>query len=182
MKKTILLSFLFYGVIYSQALPAYYQDLINKYNLPSRGSELSNSQNTTKIDLSKYNDYELFVLDSLGVLEELIDTTMQVVEEKPYFGYDFFNAPDKFKIFENIPVPSDYRIGPGDNLIISMWGDNQMHAEHVIDRDGNIFIDGVGQLNITGQTITEVKSSLLESFSRIYSTLINRKPTTFLKL
>ena len=101
MKRVLLLPIVFFSAISAQSLPAYYQNLIDKYNLPSRGSDLSYSQNSTKIDLSSYNDYELFILDSLGVLEELIDTTRHYEEEeKPYFGYEFFNAPDKFKIFE----------------------------------------------------------------------------------
>ena len=96
-------------------------------------------------------------LDSLGVLWFLLDTTI-VEDEIPYFGYEFFNNPDKIAIFDNIPIPNNYVLGPGDQLIISIWGSTQIRSNHLINRDGDIFVDGIGQINLSGLDINSAEN------------------------
>ena len=99
-----------------------------------------------------------------------------------YFGYSFFNTPNKFKIFDNIPIPGNYVLGPGDQLIISIWGNAQFRSRHLINRDGEIFIDGVGQVNLSGMDIATAENILVEKFGELYSTLKGKNPTTFLNI
>ena len=42
-----------------------------------------------------------------------------------YFGYDFFTRREGIAIWENLPIPKDYRLGAGDEIVISMWGDTK---------------------------------------------------------
>ena len=127
-----------------------------------------------------YTEQELLMLDSLGVLDTLLDTTE--AEQSLYFGYKFFNTIDDFVIFDNIPIPGDYRLGPGDQLSISIWGTTQLRSSHMINRDGDIFVDGIGQINLTGMTITTAEILLKERYSEVYSTIKGNKPATFLSL
>ena len=99
-----------------------------------------------------------------------------------YFGYSFFNTPNKFKIFDNIPIPGNYVLGPGDQLIISIWGNAQFRSRHLINRDGEIFIDGIGQVNLSGMDIATAENILVEKFGELYSTLKGKNPTTFLNI
>lgn len=134
----------------------------------------------TQFDFSDYTEAELLMLDSLGVLSTLLDTIE--VDGPMYFGYNFFNTPDKFVIFDNIPIPVDYSLGPGDQLIISIWGAVQFRSRHMINREGDIFIDGVGEVNLSGMDITTAKNMLKERFSEVYSTLKGKRPSTFLSV
>ena len=168
------------GNLQSQAYDM--QALVKQYpQLSTYGTQKSQTQNQVMdFDFTDYTDSELLILDSLGVLEVLLDTVE--VEEPKYFGYEFFNTPDKFAVFDNMPIPGDYRLGAGDQLTISIWGDNNQRTRHMVSRDGDIFIDGVGQINISGLTISEAENVLRERFSDTISTLRGRKPSTFLSL
>lgn len=152
----------------------------NKFGSLKKYPSQNNPTQNTQFDFSDYTEEELLMLDSLGVLSTLLDTIQ--VEEPEYFGYNFFNTPDKFAIFDNIPIPGNYRLGAGDQLIISIWGATQFRSRHLINREGDIFIDGVGQVNLAGMEITTAENMLRERFSEVYSTLKGKKPSTFLSL
>jgi len=110
-----------------------------------------------------------------------MDTTI-IEDEIPYFGYEYFNNPDKYAVFDNIPIPNNYVLGPGDQLVISIWGSTQMRSNHLINRDGDIFVDGVGQINLSGLDIIAAEVLLRDKFSSVYSTLRGKRPSTFLSL
>ena len=86
-----------------------------------------------------------------------------------YFGYNFFQKDISF--FDNIPTPSDYRLGPGDELIISLWGETNFRLNKVINKDGMIFFDDIGFINISNQTLKSAESILKKELSKIYSTI-----------
>ena len=102
------------------------------------------------------------------------------IEVSPYFGYDFFKA--SVAIWENLPVHADYRLGPGDEIILSLWGETQLRSEHIVNRDGNVYIDKIGQLSVTGKTLKEAKAYLTSRFEQVYATLRNPDPTTYLDI
>jgi len=184
MKKIIIPILLILSLIVAQTGPTNYNELIKLYpQLSVNKSNIYNQNNPTqsmKFDFTDYTDSELLMLDSLGVLSTLLDT---IAVEKPiYFGYDFFNTPDKFAIFDNIPIPGNYHLGPGDQLIISIWGATQFRSRHMISREGDIFIDGVGQVNLAGVNISTAENMLKEKFSEVYSTIKGRRPSTFLSV
>ncbi|UCH63502.1 MAG: SLBB domain-containing protein [Fidelibacterota bacterium] len=100
----------------------------------------------------------------------------------PYFGYDFFSASKSVAIWENLPVHADYLLGPGDEIIISLWGETQLQSKHIVTRDGKVYIDKVGQLSVTGKTLREAKAYLASRFEQVYATLRNPNPTTYLDI
>ncbi|MFQ6676631.1 MAG: polysaccharide biosynthesis/export family protein [Fidelibacterota bacterium] len=123
---------------------------------------------------------EVPTIDTLAILE-----AVRKREAKPptldYFGYDFFRPrPGGISIWDNLPVPVDYRLGPGDEIIISVWGETQLRSSHVISRDGTIFIDKVGQVNLTGKSIGDAERYLRSRFEQVYATLKNPNPRTFM--
>lgn len=186
MKKLFTILLFIISFIVAQIGSKDYEELLKQYPQLSSyatnrvGSIQKDPSQTAQFDFTDYTDAELLLLDSLGVLSALLDTTK--VEEPVYFGYKFFNTLDKFAIFDNIPIPGNYRLGAGDQIIISIWGETQFRSRHMISRGGNIFIDGVGQVNLSGIDITTAENMLKEKFSEVYSTLKGKRPSTFLSV
>ena len=186
MKKILLLATFLLHFIFAQSGATDIDELLKNY--PQIETYRTNTsyysttnQSSENFDFKDYTDEELLTLDSLGVLWFLLDTT-KVEEEIPYFGYDYFNSPDKIAIFDNIPIPNNYVLGPGDHLVISIWGSTQMRSEHLINRDGTIFVDGIGQISLSGLNINSAENLLRDRFSEVYSTLKGKNPSTFLSL
>ena len=78
-----------------------------------------------------------------------------------HFGYDLFaEYPSSFEPLSNVPVPSDYIVGPGDTLDVLLYG-NQNHAyQMVVGRDGRINFPQLGPLNVGGQLFSAVQSEI----------------------
>jgi protein involved in polysaccharide export with SLBB domain len=97
-----------------------------------------------------------------------------------YFGYDYFTLRDSILFYENLPSNSNYVLGPGDELIVSLWGQTLLRQTYTINREGNIFDDKVGLLQISGNTIEDIRLYLKNKFGQIYSTMNSKNPTTFI--
>ena len=88
--------------------------------------------------------------------------------ESKYFGYDFFSKRDTIPFWENLPTPANYLLGPGDELIVSLWGQTQLRSQYIISRDGKIYYSKVGLLNLSGKTIEEGRLYLLNQLKVVY--------------
>ncbi|MAQ72349.1 MAG: hypothetical protein CMG20_02130 [Candidatus Marinimicrobia bacterium] len=97
-----------------------------------------------------------------------------------YFGYNYLRKDISF--FDNIPTPADYRLGPGDEIIISLWGETNSRENLVINKDGMIFYNNVGFINLSNHTLESAELMLKEELSRIYSTLKDEDNPTKLML
>lgn len=97
-----------------------------------------------------------------------------------FFGYSFFNSPDSLFVWENLPTPSNYLLGPGDELIVSIWGETQLRQNYTISREGKIYDDKVGLLNLAGHSVSTVTEYFKTQFGRVYSTLNGPNPSTYI--
>jgi len=97
-----------------------------------------------------------------------------------YFGYSYFNKDINF--YDNIPTPPDYKIGPGDEIVISLWGETNSRQSFIINKEGLIYYENIGFINIANRTIEEAEKILVEELARTYSTLDNEDKSTRLKL
>ena len=83
------------------------------------------------------------------------------------FGYDVFSeVPSTFAPVTNIPVPWDYIIGPGDTLVIQLYGKLNVEYTLVVTRDGRLLIPDLGPLQVAGLTFSEVKDKLINRFDQ----------------
>ncbi len=90
----------------------------------------------------------------------------------PAFGYDIFNySPTTFQPSVNIPVPNNYVIGPGDEIVISLWGETQLVNNLTVAQDGSIYIPDVGLVYVSGLTMKGLKEKLFSVLSKSYSSL-----------
>ncbi len=88
------------------------------------------------------------------------------------YGYSIFNySPTTFQPSVNIPVPVNYVIGPGDEIVISMWGETQLVQKLTVAQDGSIYIPDVGLVYVSGLTMSSLRVKLLSVLSKSYSSL-----------
>ena len=75
------------------------------------------------------------------------------------FGYELFDGePGSFMPATNIPIPSEYIMGPGDNIIVQLYGkENQSHAL-TVNREGEIQFPNLGPMAVAGLSFTDVKA------------------------
>ncbi|MCM0082319.1 SLBB domain-containing protein [Geomonas sp. Red32] len=83
------------------------------------------------------------------------------------FGYDFFtNAGAASR--DNLPVGSDYVIGPGDSLRLDIWGTTQGRYDLEVDRNGEITIPRIGAVKVWGLTYAQLRGVVDKSISRYF--------------
>jgi polysaccharide biosynthesis/export protein len=79
----------------------------------------------------------------------------------PVYGRQLFDqVPTTFAPVENVPVPADYVLGPGDQLLIRVWGKIDFDTSVTVDRNGQINIPKVGTLSVTGLRYAQVEGYL----------------------
>ena len=100
------------------------------------------------------------------------------------FGRNIFNTRNlTFEPSVNLATPLNYRLGPGDEVIIDIWGASQNTIRQRISPDGSINIQKVGPVNLNGLTISEANSYLKKTLDKIYNGLNNAdEPTSDIRL
>lgn len=87
-------------------------------------------------------------------------------KELKFFGYDVFaGEPSTFAPVGNAPVPGSYRIGPGDTILIQLYGKESISHELTVNREGVITIPDLGPLTVTGMSYEELKSFIKDKVS-----------------
>ena len=86
------------------------------------------------------------------------------------FGRNIFtNENLTFEPDVNVATPQDYRLGPGDEIIIDIWGASENSIRQEISPDGCITIPGLGMISLNGMNIADAKEYLRSELSRIYA-------------
>ena len=178
MKNIYVIIILFLNAIYAQVSMSDLNKLSNQQLDAIKAELQSNIEqdniiegNNAKLDLDN---------DSVPVLIESNDNVINLDED--YFGYNYFKKDISF--FDNVPTPADYKLGPGDEIIISLWGENNSRENVILNKDGMIYYENIGFINLSNKTLKSAEILLTEELSRIYSTLKDKNnPTTlFLEL
>ncbi len=90
-------------------------------------------------------------------------------EVLPIFGANLFrNIPTTFAPVDQVPVTSDYIIGPDDELLIHIWGQVNVNADVRVDRSGAIHLPQVGVIHVAGLPFSALDQHLRTELSRIY--------------
>jgi protein involved in polysaccharide export with SLBB domain len=94
-------------------------------------------------------------------------------ELKPkIFGAELFrNANISFQPNMNMPTPQGYIIGPGDELLIDITGDNEASYNLAVSPEGFINIEFVGRVAVGGLSIEAATSKLRSAMSTTYPAL-----------
>ena len=107
--------------------------------------------------------------------EELDDEESPLFDEDGYkriWGHEIFSSGRlSFEPNQNGATPEDYVLGPGDEIIIDIWGLNEATIKQEITPEGRIIVSQVGPIQLAGLTIKEAKGKIKSSLSKIYSSL-----------
>ena len=111
-------------------------------------------------------------------------STMDVPQnEVKVFGSQLFtNKNLTFAPSQNIPTPKNYELGPGDEIIIDIWGATANNYQLSISPEGSILINNIGPLSISGMTIEEASEFIKNRLSSIYSGITGPNKNTFVQV
>jgi len=85
------------------------------------------------------------------------------------FGRSLFDkGPTTFAPLSNIPVPADYVIGPGDQLVIRAWGKIDVDATVTVDRRGQVILPKIGPVNVAGLRYEQLDECVRKAIETIY--------------
>lgn len=115
-----------------------------------------------------------------AINSKIVNFESPIEERSEFFGYDYFQRDISF--FDNIPTPLDFKLGPGDEVILSLWGETNLRERFTINKDGMIYYSNIGFINLSNKNLIEAKELLLEELSNIYSTLKSKNNSTKLML
>ena len=105
-----------------------------------------------------------FDLDSLDYYSSLVPKDQQI------WGHSIFNQQNlSFEPNQNMATPANYHLGPGDVVIIDVWGASQESFESVVSPDGTVTIEGVGPIKLGGLSVSEATSRLKSKLGQYYA-------------
>jgi polysaccharide export outer membrane protein len=106
--------------------------------------------------LTTKSDFERFAEDGTG-------------HRLPVYGRRLFDeVPTTFAPVERVPVPADYVIGPGDELLIRAWGKIDLDSRVTVDRNGQVYLPRIGTLNVAGLRYEQLEGYLHASISALF--------------
>lgn len=134
------------------------RDLSYKHTYDNQDEEYVDMQN------EMYGIYP----DSTQLLRHLL--AEQRYNRKKVFGRDIFNNKElSFEPNMNIATPQNYRLGPGDAVIIDIYGASQKTIESTVSPDGTVTIEGYGPVNVSGLTVAQANARLRGTLGSRYS-------------
>jgi protein involved in polysaccharide export with SLBB domain len=119
-------------------------------------SGLANGQAPAASEQPVLNEFQKFIRDSSGKV-------------LPMFGAELFaNPPSTFAPVGGAPVPTDYSLGPGDELLIRGWGSIDVDYRATIDRNGSISIPSVGAITLAGVKAGDAEKVIRNAVGKLY--------------
>lgn len=139
-------------------------------------SAYSNYRISNDRDSSDKEDEALEYRDELG---KMIPDTAAIVKQyydnkktkaHKVFGRDIFNNKElSFEPNMNIATPQNYRLGPGDAVIIDIYGASQKSEQCTVSPDGDVVIEGYGPVAVSGLTVAQANARLRSTLGIRYS-------------
>lgn len=148
-------------------------------------SSLYLKENQGYVSPAKMQEKNMLLLDSLerGFSSKEQEEQRSKNREKQVFGREIFtNNHLTFEPNLNIATPDHYVLGPGDEVIVDVWGDSEETLRQMIAPDGNIVVEKIGPIYLAGLTIRDADARLKKAYARIFSTINGDQPTTFTRL
>ena len=87
----------------------------------------------------------------------------------PYYGSTLFEAPYNYAPDSGLAVPSNYILGPGDEIRLQVWGAVDFSATLVLDRNGQILVPKVGVVPLTGVAVKDLEPVLRASLAKVFT-------------
>ena len=135
------------------------QSIIDQGGLSSGQSQLAALEESRLLAIrapSAPTDFQLLVRASLGTL-------------LPVYGDSLFRqVPTTFAPLREVNVTPDYVVGPGDQLLIRIWGQVNFNAQLTVDRTGSVYLPQVGEIHVAGLPYAQVTQHIHDALGHIY--------------
>ncbi|MEX2511820.1 MAG: SLBB domain-containing protein [Cyclobacteriaceae bacterium] len=122
------------------------------------------------------------------IMQSVLAPQANIQEEKnesPIFGLDLFYSKDRRLTFEpnlNMATPQNYIIGPGDEVYVDIFGQSEKYYEARVSPEGNLILDNVGPITVSGLTLNEASTVIKNRLSQFYRGLSGTNPNTFMQI
>jgi protein involved in polysaccharide export with SLBB domain len=143
-------------------------------NSLSRGSDLQSNQTVDSSSRTSTNRDE-FTQQLLRNLPPDQPTEFQKMVASstgrllPIYGAQLFrNPPSTFAPLDRVPVTPDYVVGPGDELLIQIWGQVTLNSRFTVDRSGSVYIPQVGSVRVAGLAFGQLQEFLKAQVGRVF--------------
>ncbi len=129
---------------------------------PDQGTQLyvdsaSTNNNRRQTDANQTNVF--FPPDPLVDMQRLAKAATG--ETVPVFGRDLFQrAPSTFAPADQIPTLSDYLLGPGDEVLLRLWGPESFNGQLTVDSTGSIYVPQVGAIHVAGLRVDQLQEHI----------------------
>lgn len=122
--------------------------------------------------------------DQKAVIDEKQDSKAHLeMSTRQIFGHNLFrNTNLSFEPSANLATPVSYRLGPGDEVIIDIWGASENTIRQTISPEGDIQVKDLGPVHLNGMTVKEANQYLQREFSKIYSGIGGNEPNSQIRL
>lgn len=118
-----------------------------------------------------------------GFTENPVATEDKGSPTESIYGQSLFSSQNlTFAPNMNMPTPANYVLGPGDEVIIDVWGDSELNVRYTVAPDGHITVPGLGRIQLSGLSVKQAELKIKNEFSTIYSDLGSGEPHTFLAI
>lgn len=143
-------------------------------------AELKNRQRRRVDQMERLVEGEMDLLEAEA--SDPIEKSTQEAATLVY-GRNIFNSRNlTFAPSQNLPTPVNYRLAAGDEIIIDIWGTNQITYRESISPEGNINISAIGPIYLNGMTINDAEKYLRKELGKIYTSLNGDSPTSDMKV
>ena len=121
-------------------------------------------------DFKAYSDEigTMLPTDTAQLVKQLLEERNKM--RKKVFGRDIFNNKNlTFEPNMNIATPQNYRLGPGDAVIIDIYGASQKTINATVSPDGDVTIEGFGPIQVSGLSVAQANARIRSQLGARYS-------------
>ena len=123
---------------------------------------ITKTESSSDVASSEASELETFGLDG--------SESKKDIEKTELFGYDFFKNPSiSFTPNLNLATPTNYQLGPGDELLIDIWGASENNYRKKVTKEGAIRIEGIGPIYVSGLSIEKATTKIISYLKKIYN-------------
>jgi protein involved in polysaccharide export with SLBB domain len=140
----------------------------------SGNSDGSTSQELNTAKVGTTGTIENNAADDVKDVEKDVKATQGTAPDangKQVFGRDIFSqANPSFQPNLNMPIPDSYVLGPGDQVVVDIYGASQQTLVHTISPEGTITVSGYGPIHLSGLSVAAAQAKLRNTLGSRYQT------------
>lgn len=150
----------------------------NSRNQNGAGQRTNQRINNSNTGLLGESELALFnITSTLDSLE------IEASKPREIYGHNMFSSKTlSFEPNENLATPENYVLGPGDEVVIDIWGANEASIRETISPEGRIVVSQIGPIYLNGLTIKQANTQVRKIFAQKYAGVMGDVPMSDVSL